>query len=201
MNLSLLFSLDPNDPEVAAEAKKQGIPEEWIKAAQESPIYKMIIDWKIALPLHPEYRTMPMVWYIPPLSPIMNMVEGKGSNWKAEEIFPAIDNMRIPIQYLANLLTAGDESHIRLTLKKMAVMRTHMRALQINKEPNEAVLKELGLTKQDVEDMYRLLAIAKYKDRFVIPGTHREQVADLYSEQGSCGLAFAGGPGSCMTIS
>ena len=122
----------------------------------------------------------------------MNMVEGKGSNWQAEEIFPAIDNMRIPIQYLANLLTAGDESHIRLTLKKMAVMRTHMRAPQINKEPNEAVLKELGLTKQDVEDMYRLLAIAKYKDRFVIPGTHREQVADLYSEQGSCGLAFAG---------
>ena len=83
----------------------------------------------------------------------------------------------------------------------MAVMRTHMRALQINKEPNEAVLKELGLTKQDVEDMYRLLAIAKYKDRFVIPGTHREQVTDLYSEQGSCGLSFAGGPGSCMTIS
>lgn len=73
----LTVFLDPNDPEVVAEAKKQGIPEEWIKAAQESPIYKMIIDWKIALPLHPEYRTMPMVWYIPPLSPIMNMVEGK----------------------------------------------------------------------------------------------------------------------------
>ncbi|EEL84947.1 Respiratory nitrate reductase beta chain [Bacillus cereus AH1272] len=30
------------------------------------------------------------------------MVEGKGSNWQAEEVFPAIDNMRIPIQYLAN---------------------------------------------------------------------------------------------------
>ena len=75
----------------------------------------------------------------------------------------------------------------------MAVMRTYMRALQINKEPNEAVLKELGLTKQDVEDMYRLLAIAKYKDRFVIPTSHREQVADLYSEQGSCGLSFTGG--------
>ena len=74
----------------------------------------------------------------------------------------------------------------------MAVMRTYMRALQINKEPNEAVLKELGLTKQDVEDMYRLLAIAKYKDRFVIPTSHREQVADLYSEQGSCGLSFTG---------
>ncbi len=64
----LTVFLDPNDPEVATEAKKQGIPEEWIKARQESPIYKMIIDWKIALPLHPEYRTMPMVWYIPRLA-------------------------------------------------------------------------------------------------------------------------------------
>lgn len=45
----------------------------------------------------------------------------------------------------------------------MAVMRTHMRALQINKEPNEAVLKELGLTKQDVEDMYRLLPLQNIK--------------------------------------
>ena len=77
----------------------------------------MIIDWKIALPLHPEYRTMPMVWYIPPLSPIMNMVEGKVVTGKQKR-FSCIDNMRIPIQYLANLLTAGDESHIRLTLKK-----------------------------------------------------------------------------------
>ena len=91
--------------------------------------------------------------------------------------------MRIPIQYLANLLTAGDESHSSY-IEKMAVMRTYMRALQINKEPNEAVLKELGLTKQDVEDMYRLLAIAKYKDkRFVIPTSHREQVADLYANK------------------
>ena len=28
------------------------------------------VDWKVALPLHPEYRTLPMVWYVPPLSPI-----------------------------------------------------------------------------------------------------------------------------------
>src|SRR5690625_7479321 len=60
--------LDPNDPEIIEEALKEGIPMDWIEAAQKSPIYKMVIDWKIALPLHPEYRTMPMVWYIPPLS-------------------------------------------------------------------------------------------------------------------------------------
>ena len=63
------------------------------------------------------------------------------------------------------------------------------------------MIEELGLSEQDIEDMYRLLAIAKYKDRFVIPASHREEVAELYAEQGSCGLSFAGGPGACGTLS
>lgn len=192
--------LDPNDPEVIKKALKEGIPMEWIEAAQKSPLYKMIIDWKIALPLHPEYRTLPMVWYIPPLSPIMNQFEGIGSSLNEDDIFPAIDQMRIPIAYLANLLTAGDESHIRTVLKKMAVMRTFMRSIQTNKEPNITLLEGLNLTEEDIRDMYRILAIAKYEDRFVIPPSHREEVADLYSEQGSCGLDFAGGPGACGTL-
>lgn len=190
--------LDSNDPEVAKLAKEQGIPAEWIEAAQQSPIYKMIIDWKIALPLHPEYRTLPMVWYIPPLSPIMNLFEGKGSQQTAEDIFPAIDQMRIPIDYLAQLLTAGDTDHIRSTLKKMSVMRQYMRAVQTNKTVDQALISSVGLTEQQIEDMYRLLAIAKYDDRFVIPSSHREEVSDLYAEQGSCGLSFSGGPGSCF---
>jgi nitrate reductase beta subunit len=195
--------LDPHDPEVIRQAQAEGIPQEWIEAAQRSPLYKMIMEWKIALPLHPEYRTMPMVWYIPPLSPVMNTVEGKGSALTEEDIFPAIDNMRIPIQYLAQLLTAGDEAHIRSTLKKMAVMRLYMRAQQTNKEPNRSLLKDLELTEEQVQEMYRLLAIAKYEDRFVIPHSHREEVANLYAEQGGCGLSFAGGPGACgpMTLS
>lgn len=190
--------LDPNDPEIAKLAKEQGIPAEWIEAAQQSPIYKMIIDWKIALPLHPEYRTLPMVWYIPPLSPIMNLFEGKGSRQTAEAIFPAIDQMRIPIDYLAQLLTAGDTDHIRSTLKKMSVMRQYMRAVQTNKSIDPALISGVGLTEKQIEDMYRLLAIAKYDDRFVIPSSHREEVSDLYAEQGSCGLSFSGGPGSCF---
>ena len=62
--------LDPHDPAVIAQAKRDGIADNWIEAAQKSPVYKMAVDWKIALPLHPEYRTLPMVWYVPPLSPI-----------------------------------------------------------------------------------------------------------------------------------
>lgn len=189
--------LDPNDPEVIREARHSGIPEDWITAAQQSPIYKMVVDWGIALPLHPEYRTLPMVWYIPPLSPITNRIEGQGSSLEANDIFPAIDNMRIPVEYLANLLTAGDTTRIRAVLRKMAVMRIHMRNQQTGKTSEPSLLNSVGMDAQEVEDMYRLLAIAKYNDRFVIPPAHREQVEDLFSEQGSCGLSFAGGPGSC----
>lgn len=192
--------LDPHDPEVIKAAREEGIPQEWIEAAQQSPIYKMVIEWKIALPLHPEYRTLPMVWYIPPLSPVTNMVEGKGSAGRSEDIFPAIEAMRIPVQYLANLLTAGDVKIMEQVLKKMAAMRIHMRARNLGKPADEACLEEYGLTADHAEEMYRLLAIAKYKDRFVIPTSHKEHAADLLREQGSCGLDFAGGPGSCGVL-
>jgi nitrate reductase beta subunit len=82
----------------------------------------------------------------------------------------------------------------------MAAMRSYMRAKQTNKQPDIRLIESLGLSHEDIEEMYRLLAIAKYEDRFVIPASHREEVADLYTEQGSCGLAFAGGPGACGTL-
>ena len=66
--------LDPNDPAVQQAAREAGVPDDWIGAAQRSPVYKLAVEWKIAFPLHPEYRTMPMVWYIPPLSPIVDAV-------------------------------------------------------------------------------------------------------------------------------
>ena len=61
--------LDPNDPAVIAEAERQGISHNYILAAQKSPTYKLMKEWAIAFPLHPEYRTLPMVWYVPAMSP------------------------------------------------------------------------------------------------------------------------------------
>lgn len=39
-----LASFKSNDPEVIQAALAEGIPMDWIEAAQKSPIYKMIID-------------------------------------------------------------------------------------------------------------------------------------------------------------
>ena len=45
--------LDPNDPAVIAQALQDGVPQSVIDAAQNAPVYKMAMDWKLALPLHP----------------------------------------------------------------------------------------------------------------------------------------------------
>ena len=57
------------------EQARDGIPEAWLEAARHSPVWKMAMEWKVAFPLHPEYRTLPMVWYVPPLSPIQAAAE------------------------------------------------------------------------------------------------------------------------------
>jgi nitrate reductase beta subunit len=74
--------LNPHDPEVIKQARKDGIPENWIEGAQQSPVYKMAMEWKVAFPLHPEYRTLPMVWYIPPLSPVQVGRAGRGNSYQ-----------------------------------------------------------------------------------------------------------------------
>ncbi|HMM72085.1 MAG TPA: hypothetical protein PKC22_07675 [Rhodocyclaceae bacterium] len=45
----------------------------------------------------------------------------------------------------------------------------------------------------EVEDMYRLLAIANYEDRFVIPTTHREYAENAYDLRAECGFSFGNG--------
>ena len=183
--------LDPNAPEVIAEAKKQGIPEAWITAAQKSPVYKMAMEWKVAFPLHPEYRTLPMVWYIPPLSPIQSAME----NGLIGEhgIIPSVKDLRIPIQYLANLLTAGKEEPVIKALETMVAMRRYMRKKSVDKVVDPNTLKGTHLNPAQVEDMYQVMAIANYEDRFVIPSSHKEMVENAFEDKASCGFTFGNG--------
>jgi nitrate reductase beta subunit len=58
---------------------------------------------------------------------------------------------------------------------------------------NEAVLKQVGLSAAQVEEMYQIMAIANYEDRFVIPSSHKELVEDSFNEKGSCGFTFGNG--------
>jgi nitrate reductase beta subunit len=176
---------------MAAKARADGVPDAWIEAAQRSPAYKMAVDWKIAFPLHPEYRTLPMVWYVPPLSPIQSHANAGAIDTVGE--IPDVRSLRIPVRYLANLLTAGAEAPIVSALERMLAMRIYFRKRQLGEDGGAAVLDQTGLSVAQVEDMHRYLSIANYEDRFVIPTSHREQAEDAYGLKGSCGFSFGNG--------
>ncbi|RUO42736.1 nitrate reductase subunit beta [Aliidiomarina taiwanensis] len=185
--------LDPFDPKVIEAAKKEGIADNWLKAAQRSPVYMMAMDWKVALPLHPEYRTLPMVWYVPPLSPIQSAAEAGHVGMNGE--IPDLKSLRIPMRYLANLLTAGDEAPVERALERMIAMRAYKRAQQVDGVEDFEVLKQVGLTPNQVEEMYRYMALADFEDRFVIPTSARAYAENAYGLKGECGFSFGNGCG------
>ncbi|MDP1747946.1 MAG: nitrate reductase subunit beta, partial [Reyranella sp.] len=183
--------LDPNDEKVIAQARRDGVPDAWLEAARRSPVWKMAMEWKVAFPLHPEYRTLPMVWYVPPLSPIQAAAEA--GKMGIDGGMPDVRSLRIPLRYLANLLTAGDEGPVARGLERMLAMRTYMRAKTVDGVIDGAVAARVGLSPQQIEDMYQIMAIANYEDRFVIPTAHRETAEDAYQLRGACGFSFGNG--------
>jgi nitrate reductase / nitrite oxidoreductase, beta subunit len=183
--------LDPNDPKVQAQAAADGVPYAWIESAKKSPVWKLAMDWKVAFPLHPEFRTLPMVWYVPPLSPIQSAA-ARG-DIDIENDIPDVRSLRIPVKYLANLLTAGKEQPVVQALERMLAMRAYMRGKTVDGAADPAVAERVGLTPEAIEEMYRTMAIANYEDRFVIPTSHRELTEDAYDLRGSCGFTFGDG--------
>lgn len=59
---------------------------------QESQVYKLVKEWKVALPLHPEYGTEPNIYYIPPMG-----ARGFGADGEIT------DATRIPLETLEGL--------------------------------------------------------------------------------------------------
>jgi nitrate reductase beta subunit len=185
--------LDPDDPDVQAQARADGVPEAWLEAARNSPIRKMAMEWKIAFPLHPEYRTLPMVWYVPPLSPIQSMAQAGAFGEKGE--MPNVRDLRIPLKYLANLLTAGEEEPVARALERLIAMRAYMRSKMYEGAEDRTIPAKVGMRPEQIEEMYRLMAIANYEDRFVIPTSHREYAENAYDLKGGCGFSFGDGCG------
>ena len=185
---------DPEDRAVQAAAEAAGIPGDWIEAARRSPVYALINRYRVALPLHPEYRTLPMVWYIPPLSPVVDVMRDTGHD--AEDrgnLFAAIEALRIPVEYLAKLFTAGDVEPVNLVLRRLAAMRSYMRDLNLGREGDPAIPAAVGMSEEELYDMFRLLALAKYDERYVIPTAHAEQAHALEELATDCPVSGYGG--------
>ena len=185
----------PRRPGRAARSRgAQASPRTGSTPPQRSPVWALINQYEVALPLHPEYRTMPMVWYIPPLSPVVDVVKDTGHD--AEDrgnLFAAIDALRIPIEYLANLFTAGDPAPVDGVLKRLAAMRSYMRDINLGRDPDESIPAAVGMDGEQMYEMFRLLALAKYDERYVIPAAHAEQAHALEELATECAVSDYGG--------
>ncbi|MFA5919430.1 MAG: hypothetical protein WC800_07830, partial [Candidatus Nanopelagicaceae bacterium] len=81
----------------------------------------------------------------------------------------------------------------------LSAMRSYMRDINLGREPRPEIPAAVGMDQESIYEMYRLLAIAKYEDRYVIPAAHTEQARELdhlgCSLDGVDGVeALGGGP-------
>ncbi|MDZ7740673.1 MAG: nitrate reductase subunit beta [Bacteroidota bacterium] len=201
VNAQMDIYLDPFDEKVIEEAKKAGIPHSTIEAAQKSPVWKFVKEWGLALPLHPEFRTIPNLFYVPPLLPTMASTANNIYESTSESLWDSIENSRLPMEYLASLFSAGDTEIIRQVLKKMMAVRIHRRNKTVGDMPadeSHKALKDTGLTEEIADAIFRLTSIPLYDERFVIPPAHREEaiemMEDTHEYRGEAGLGFTERP-------
>jgi nitrate reductase beta subunit len=194
--------LDPSDPEVRAAALRNGIDELTLDACERSPVYKYVKEWKLALPLHAEFRTLPMLFYVPPLLPVMARTDDGVYDSSNEELFSPIEKARLPMEYLARLFSAGNVDPVRLALKKQYAIRLFKRMETVGDMDPVVVkqaLAEVGCSEAEAEQIYRLTSLATVEDRYVIPPMHREEAMqmlndDVMADKGEAGFGFREAP-------
>ncbi|MHB8714214.1 MAG: 4Fe-4S dicluster domain-containing protein, partial [Trichloromonadaceae bacterium] len=186
--------LDPFDPQVLAEARNTGIPEQVLEAAQKSPVYKFVKEWGIALPLHPEFRTLPMLFYVPPLLPVLSK-ENKGTQKLADDYFTTLENARLPVQYLAGMFAGGNAEEVKSVYRKLIAVRVQRRNATVGDLGEAEVAKARDLAQvssEQIEAIYRMTALTHIKQRIVVPPMLREQAveAGMDPEEYKQGMGF-----------
>ena len=193
--------LDPFDQAVIAEARQNGIADSTIEAAKNSPVFKFVKKWEIALPLHPEYRTLPNLFYVPPLLPAMASVKNNLYESTTDSLWGKTENIRPPLKYMASLFTAGDTEKIKQVMDRLMAVRMHRRSLTVGDlDPNEtaASLHGAGIDAGTADAIFRLTSLVKFDERFVIPDAHREESIEMLEAtadvKGNSGFGFLDKP-------
>ena len=194
--------LDPDSPEVQEAARRNGIDQDTIEACRKSPVYKWVKEWELALPLHPEYRTLPNLFYVPPLSPVMGKTGDDVYTELGDDFFGHLDSARVPIRFLASLFGAGNEGVVRHSLKKMMAVRAWRRHETVGDGDPEAlkqIIHEVGSDEEELLAIYRTTTLADDEERFVVPPIHREVAVEMLKlevggEKGESGFGFRSEP-------
>ena len=198
---------DPFDPEVIAAAKANGVPDDMLEAAKNSPVYKFVKQWKIALPLHPDFRTLPMLYYVPPMLPVLAKMRNgvyDVAGAEAEGLTPllaSLDKARVPLAYMAKLFSAGNEDIVTEVYRKLIAVRVYKRAEtagDVTEDEARRALEVGRLTAEEAEAIFRLTALPSFEERFVVPPLGREtaieQTEDPYTRKREGGFGTLTAP-------
>jgi len=146
---------------------------------------------------------MAMVFYGPPLLPGMSTLENALTRLDISnevvdfELLDRLDAARLPVQYLANLFSVGDEQVIRRILRKLYAVRLYMRRKtveQVMDADTLAALAGAGCTQEEAEAIYRLTTLPNLAERFVLPPYHREMAVESWKDplvhKGEVGVGY-----------
>jgi nitrate reductase beta subunit len=180
-----------------------------IESAQNSPVYKFVKTWNLALPLHSEFRTVPMLYYVPPMLPVLAKINEDGK-YDAASDFPeglgplisSLERARVPVKYLASLFSAGNVDIVEAVYKKLIAVRVLKRFQRAGDVPRSEVDKALsiaGMTEDEAEAIFRLTSLPTYEERFVVPPMEREvaveeQTRDPYTQRSAGGFGRTKAP-------
>ena len=117
-----------------------------------------------------------MLFYVPPMLPVVSSMDGDSVKSMAEGIFPDFDKARLPMEFLGNLLAGKNTSKVRYALKKEMAVRHYRRALtvgDIDMEVAQKLLVEADSSVEEAEEIYKLTSLCTFDQRFVIPPAHR----------------------------
>jgi nitrate reductase beta subunit len=198
---------DPYDPSVIASAKANGISDAQIKAAQDSPVYRFVKEWRLALPLHPDFRTLPSLFYVPPMLPVQARMRDdkyEVDDTNASSLAPLLSSLegaRVPVRYLSSLFTAGNEEVVEEVYRKLIAVRVFKRGEtvgDISPAEVEEALRLGRLDAKEAEEIFQLTAKPTFDERMVVPPMGREmaieETRDPFTEKRESGFGSRKAP-------
>ena len=191
--------LDPADPAVIEAARRSGIGDAILDAARRSPVLRFLKRWKLALPLHPEFRTLPMVFYVPPLAPLLAERDEEAIGCSglrpppvgeqssppplrtAAGLFATVESSRLPLRYLSALFAGGNDGEVARALRKLLAVRLWRRAESVGDVDAAEVTRAFAEAELDpaaAAELHRLTTWAPLEERVVLPPSTRAEDLD-----------------------
>ena len=181
--------LDPNDPKVIAQARIDGIPDDWMEAARNEPGLQdggAMEGGAAAAPRIPHAADG-----LVRAAAVADQRRGQrraGRHQRRDpRRQPAAHPGQVPRQPADRRRhgAGGARARAHAGDARLPAREARRRAHQ-----RRRCWSRSGITQAEVEEMYHVMAIANYEDRFVIPSTHREYAENTFNVRGGCGFSL-----------